>query len=124
MQEVDEVGDETTAAYANGNYSPVYVCDYQIDLGTIVISDGEEVHKRQADQDRALRGNKVESVMNAEEKALEREAKRGMTDDEAMFSVETALESHYEWSDKYRPRKPRYVLHYTVGIVLIKIGNL
>ena len=32
----------------------------------------------------------------------------GMTDDEATFSVETALDSTYEWSDKYRPRKPRY----------------
>ena len=31
-----------------------------------------------------------------------------MTNEEAVFSVETALESTYEWSDKYRPRKPRY----------------
>ena len=45
---------------------------------------------------------------NAEEKALEREAKKGMGEDEAVFSVESALEQTYEWSDKYRPRKPRY----------------
>ena len=52
---------------------------------------------------------KVESILNAEEKALENEAKKGMTSDEAVFSVETAvLDSAYEWSDKYRPRKPRY----------------
>jgi hypothetical protein len=32
-----------------------------------------------------------------------------MTADEAEFSVETALDSQvYLWSDKYRPRKPRY----------------
>merc|ERR1712039_475126 len=49
-----------------------------------------------------------ENVLNAEEKALQREAKRGMTDEEASFAVESALEQTYEWSDKYRPRKPRY----------------
>lgn len=31
-----------------------------------------------------------------------------MGEDEATFSVESALEQSYEWSDKYRPRKPRY----------------
>ena len=41
--------------------------------------------------------------MSAEEKALEREAKRGMNDDEATFAVESNIDSHsYEWSDKYR----------------------
>ncbi len=45
---------------------------------------------------------------NAEEKALECEAKKGMGEDEAVFSVESGLEQTYEWSDKYRPRKPRY----------------
>ena len=41
--------------------------------------------------------------MSAEEKALEREAKRGMNNEEATFSVESTIDSHnYEWSDKYR----------------------
>ena len=31
-----------------------------------------------------------------------------MGEDEAVFSVESVLEQSYEWSDKYRPRKPRY----------------
>lgn len=40
---------------------------------------------------------------------LQREARKGMGDDEAQFSVEQALDSQvYLWSDKYRPRKPRY----------------
>ena len=47
-------------------------------------------------------------MLTAEEKALEKEAKKGMGEDEAMFSVESVLEQSYEWSDKYRPRKPRY----------------
>jgi hypothetical protein len=50
-----------------------------------------------------------QSVMAVEEQALQREARKGMTADEAEFSVETALDSQvYLWSDKYRPRKPRY----------------
>ncbi len=47
-------------------------------------------------------------MLSAEERALEREAKKGMNEEEAVFSVESALEQTYEWSDKYRPRKPRY----------------
>lgn len=36
-------------------------------------------------------------------------AQRGMTQDEAKFSVEESLgEQVFLWSDKYRPRKPRY----------------
>ena len=51
----------------------------------------------------------VQSVIAAEEQALQREARKGMTADEAEFSVETTLDSQvYLWSDKYRPRKPRY----------------
>ena len=50
-----------------------------------------------------------QSVMAAEELALQLEARKGMTADEAEFSVETVLDNQvYLWSDKYRPRKPRY----------------
>jgi len=101
--------DDDEVASDKGYYSPVYVCEYQLDLGTLVVDEGEEVAKRRVDQSKALTGSKVESILNAEEKALENEAKKGMTGDEAVFSVETAvLDSAYEWSDKYRPRKPRY----------------
>jgi len=101
--------DDDEVASDKGYYSPVYVCEYQLDLGTLVVDEGEEVAKRRVDQSKALTGSKVESILNAEEKALENEAKKGMTSDEAVFSVETAvLDSAYEWSDKYRPRKPRY----------------
>lgn len=50
-----------------------------------------------------------QNVITAEEKALQREARKGMAGDEAEFSVETTLDTQvYLWSDKYRPRKPRY----------------
>ncbi|XP_008472735.1 cactin [Diaphorina citri] len=57
-----------------------------------------------------LKGNFVFlNVITAEEKALQREARKGMGGDEAEFSVESLLDPQvYLWSDKYRPRKPRY----------------
>merc|ERR1712088_51545 len=43
-----------------------------------------------------------------QERDMEAEARKGMGQDEAQFSVESMLEQSYDWSDKYRPRKPRY----------------
>ena len=53
-------------------------------------------------------------MLSGEERALEKEAKKGMGQDEAVFSVESALDQNYDWSDKYRPRKPRYISNTTV----------
>ncbi|XP_040574553.1 splicing factor Cactin [Lepeophtheirus salmonis] len=94
--------------YEKGNYSPHYRNEDELELGAIVISEEEDANRRKSYQAKALKGVRVESAMSAEERALEREAKKGMKDDEASFSVESALEQTYEWSDKYRPRKPRY----------------
>ena len=104
------IEESSTKEYAVGCYSPIYIPEADLDLGTIIVTEDEEFAKRKMDQSRALQGSKVENVMNAEERALEREAKKGMGDDEAKFSVEAEADSSisYEWSDKYRPRKPRY----------------
>lgn len=54
-------------------------------------------------------GRKIQNVLTTEEQAMHREARKGMGSDEAQFSVESSLEAQiYLWSDKYRPRKPRY----------------
>jgi len=107
--------DETTVDntplldYATGSYSPQYLSQEDLEPGTIVMTDKEEENKREMDQRAASKGSRVDNVMNAEEKALERKAKEGMNpDEEASFAVESALNQTYEWSDKYRPRKPRY----------------
>lgn len=51
----------------------------------------------------------LQNVITAEEMALQKEARKGMTNEEAQFSVESDLDHQvYLWSDKYRPRKPRY----------------
>eukprot|EP00095_Tigriopus_kingsejongensis_P011715 snap_masked-scaffold452_size166894-processed-gene-0.18 protein:Tk11715 transcript:snap_masked-scaffold452_size166894-processed-gene-0.18-mRNA-1 annotation:"Uncharacterized protein C19orf29" len=104
----DDVEDRCEADYRSGGYSPVYRRMDDLDLGTMVIDQAEDEGRRRVDQTKVLKGGKVDSLLNAEEQALECEAKKGMNDDEASFAVESALEQTYEWSDKYRPRKPRY----------------
>ena len=94
--------------YNKGRYSPVYYAPDDLELGTLILTVEEDQTRRDSDRARVLQGGRVADVMTGEEKALEREAKKGMKDDEASFAVETALEASYEWSDKYRPRKPRY----------------
>jgi len=96
------------AEYRGGSYSPVYVPMSDLPPGTVTFLEEEDLARRNFDQSKALQGAKVENVLNAEERALEKEARKGMGEDEATFSVESALEQSYEWSDKYRPRKPRY----------------
>ena len=102
--------DNTLGEYVAGSYSPQYLSQDDLDLATIVMTEAEDIAKREIDQTRARKGSRVDNVMNAEEKALERKAKEGMglNDEEATFAVESALNQTYEWSDKYRPRKPRY----------------
>eukprot|EP00090_Calanus_glacialis_P009333 TRINITY_DN17717_c0_g1_i1.p1 TRINITY_DN17717_c0_g1~~TRINITY_DN17717_c0_g1_i1.p1 ORF type:complete len:739 (+),score=272.19 TRINITY_DN17717_c0_g1_i1:35-2251(+) len=94
--------------FRSGGYSPVYIEMSDLPPGTVTFLEEEDLSKRNFDQSKALQGTKVENVLNAEERALEKEARKGMGQDEATFSVESALEQSYEWSDKYRPRKPRY----------------
>jgi len=94
--------------YRGGAYSPAYIGIGDLPPGTVTFLEEEDLARRNFDQSKALQGSKVENVLNAEERSLEKEARKGMNEDEAVFSVESALEQSYEWSDKYRPRKPRY----------------
>merc|ERR1712183_1092813 len=84
--------------YKCGNYSPIYITANDLDPGTIVMTEAEDGSKREIDQSRARKGSKVDNVMNAEEKALEKEAKKGMNlDEEASFAVESALQQSPHW---------------------------
>ncbi|XP_023336077.1 cactin-like isoform X2 [Eurytemora carolleeae] len=94
--------------YNRGCYSPDYARLEDLPPGTVTFLEEEDVARRNFDQVKAQQGAKVENVLTGEERALEREAKKGMGEDEAVFSVESTLDQSYEWSDKYRPRKPRY----------------
>jgi len=94
--------------YSRNCYSPTYSRMDDLPPGTVTFLVEEDLARRNHDQQKALQGSKVENVLSGEERALEKEAKKGMGQDEAVFSVESALDQNYDWSDKYRPRKPRY----------------
>lgn len=92
---------------ANG-YSPRLLNVDELEPGTFIV-DAEEDAKRQEFVRQQFAGTgKVEDALTTEEKAFEREARKGMDGEEAIFNVETPVEKTYLWSDKYRPRKPRY----------------
>ncbi|XP_044265541.1 cactin isoform X2 [Tribolium madens] len=97
-------------AYEAGGYSPKFLSPEDIEPGTIVVTEEDDLKRLEfARMQVSGGGKKHENVITKEEILLQREARKGMGDDEAQFSVEAALDNQvYLWSDKYRPRKPRY----------------
>ncbi|UYV79524.1 CACTIN [Cordylochernes scorpioides] len=107
-EEMETSVTQEEAEYETGGYSPRLIPLSSLEPGTL-LTDSEEDWKRLLFQRSQLLGTgKVENELTKEEQAFEREARKGMVDDEASFSVESPLDKTYLWSDKYRPRKPRY----------------
>ncbi|KAG0700928.1 Cactin [Chionoecetes opilio] len=98
------------ALYTSGRYSPRLHPNNKLEPGTVVVDEAEDTQRLAWARRKVLgAGKAVESGMTAEEKVMQREAQRSMAGDEAQFSVEARLDpQHFLWSDKYRPRKPRY----------------
>lgn len=97
------------ALYDDGRYSPVLLVDTQLDADALltVISGEHDEATIEAMRNRLL--ERGDDPYSREEVRMAKEARKGMGTDEAEFSVETKLDSQiYLWSDKYRPRKPRY----------------
>lgn len=109
-QEARNIIEECAADYDACGYSPVYISPNSVELGTLVVSEiDDEKRLTFARLQVQGTGTRIENVMAVEEMALQKEARKGMTNEEAEFSVETELDHQvYLWSDKYRPRKPRY----------------
>lgn len=109
---------DSFALYDDGRYSPVYMTDDQLDQETLlslVLGEIDEAKIDAMQMHLLNRNNLTDPTINAddpysrEEIRMAKEARKGMNNDEAEFSVETKLDSQiYLWSDKYRPRKPRY----------------
>ncbi|XP_028130459.2 LOW QUALITY PROTEIN: cactin [Diabrotica virgifera virgifera] len=97
-------------AYEAGGYSPKFLTPDEIEPGTIVVIEEDDLKRLEFARIQVVgKGKTVENVITKEELMLQKEARKGMDGDEAQFSVEQALDSQvYLWSDKYRPRKPRY----------------
>ncbi|XP_033339329.1 splicing factor Cactin [Megalopta genalis] len=106
----DDLLSESCCEYESGGYSPKYIPYSQLEPGTLVTLEEDDNQRLEYARNQVLStGRKIQNVMTAEEQAMHREARRNMGSDEAQFSVESSLEAQiYLWSDKYRPRKPRY----------------
>ncbi|KAL6256325.1 hypothetical protein P5V15_012442 [Pogonomyrmex californicus] len=106
----DDLLSESFREYEAGGYSPIYIPYSQLEPGTLVTQEDEDNQRLEYARQQVLStGRKIQNVLTTEEQAMHREARKGMGSDEAQFSVESSLEAQiYLWSDKYRPRKPRY----------------
>lgn len=106
----DDLLTESFKDYESGGYSPKYMTQSQLEPGTLVTLEEDDNQRLEFARSQVLNtGRKVQNVISAEEQAMHREARKNMGADEAQFSVESSLEAQiYLWSDKYRPRKPRY----------------
>lgn len=100
------------ALYTQGNYSPKYMSENEIDTTIRIIDDEqleENIEKIRDQVFNRIDDGEEEDFVTKEEIRMAKDARQGMNADEAEFSVETKLDSEvYLWSDKYRPRKPRY----------------
>lgn len=98
--------------YEMGRYSPKLIKAQDLDDGIITISFEDDSKRIESLREKVgSKDEKPKVKLSQAEMAFEKEARKGMDDDEAVFSVEEPIKQDkkfYSWSDKYRPRKPRY----------------
>ncbi|KAF6041340.1 CACTIN [Bugula neritina] len=100
--EAEDVEDE----YDEGRCSPKLLTLSEVEEGLLIYNPEEDM-KRLEMQRLSLRN--TGKVQTDGDGALVQRAKEGMAGDEVRFSVEYNLEQQsFVWSDKYRPRKPRF----------------
>lgn len=111
-------------AYDSGRYSPVYLESGQIEPTQLIYSEEDDEARlefaRARVQGRGVAPDAMaEAEVSLEDRAMRNESQKGMSADEAIFSVESAIDKPvYLWSDKYRPRKPRYFNRVHTGFEL------
>nr|XP_006826020.1 PREDICTED: cactin-like isoform X2 [Saccoglossus kowalevskii] len=91
--------------YTNGRYSPVLLTNKDLAADTLIFDAEEDDIRLQHARNQVLGTGSAKDTAEAE---FEKKAREGMGRDEATFAVEVPSDKLYLWSDKYRPRKPRY----------------
>jgi hypothetical protein len=95
-------------SYEQGGYSPSYGSQSHTMPGIEILDEAEDAKKIREMRQKNSKQVGGQSLTGKDQQMMEI-ARKGMTNDEAEFAVEEALEKqHFLWSDKYRPRKPRY----------------
>ncbi|CAF1085442.1 unnamed protein product [Brachionus calyciflorus] len=114
-QETDEIT-QSIQDYNLGSYSPVYLRQEDLPGDVYVISQVEDDKRLEIRRNQVLKGSdkpsiedeferKLHESMNYEPSADDLENKEEESKSEA---AEVSVQQKYSWSDKYRPRKPRY----------------
>ncbi|XP_055709602.1 splicing factor Cactin [Phlebotomus papatasi] len=107
--EESSIVEESIGLYLKGNYSPPYIREDDLEPGTLVISGDDDFAKLEYLRNQMMGREEEDPEASHEDLRMQKEARKGMNDDEAEFAVESKLDAQiYLWSDKYRPRKPRY----------------
>uniref|UniRef100_A0A023FN75 Splicing factor Cactin n=1 Tax=Amblyomma cajennense TaxID=34607 RepID=A0A023FN75_AMBCJ len=96
--------------YRAGSYSPRLLRPEELEPGTLLIDGDDDEQRLEFARQQLMGTGRIQNLDCTDaERVFEHEARRGMNADEASFSVESPLQDKtYLWSDKYRPRKPRY----------------
>lgn len=95
-------------SYNSGRYSPTFINIEKLEPGVLVVDPVEDTQRLEFMRKRIVKMDSKEEVLSAEDKVFDSIARKGMDADEAIFNVEFSMDRTYLWSDKYRPRKPRY----------------
>lgn len=92
--------------YDTGGYSPKLLRQADLEIDSVVYDPTDDMRKLELARQQVLSTGRVRLDGETE---FEKKAREGMNDDEATFSVEVPTEHQkFLWSDKYRPRKPRF----------------
>jgi hypothetical protein len=127
QEEADDV--DLTAAciseYANGRYSPTqFLSVDELDLDTLVMNQEEDEKRLEIKRQQVLGTGALKPDVEDEFELKARDTMGGIiptslekemdteetnkNDERKSNTVEVEIKHHYQWSDKYRPRKPRY----------------
>jgi len=106
MADEDTNLDPCREEYDRFGYSPELLQPADLPPGTIVCDEDTDVKNLEYARCQVRLTGQAQAD---EEEDLIRQAQQGMNADECQFSVETPLKQALPvWSDKYRPRKPRF----------------
>lgn len=103
----EEEEDQCVIDYRLGSYSPKLFAPADIDdIDAVIYDPVDDMKKLELARKQVKSTGRVRLDQEAE---FVQKAQEGMDDDEAQFSVQHELEKQsFLWSDKYRPRKPRF----------------
>lgn len=92
--------------YVKGGYSPRLFQPSDLTIDAVIYDEADDEKKLALARKQVITTGRVKTDGETE---FEKKAREGMDLDEAQFSVELNLEQQsFLWSDKYRPRKPRF----------------